>query len=82
MVHDVVAQDDREGFVAHESLRTGNRVAQPAHMFLANVMNGDFRDVPNLGQEIRLPVLVQMPLQLRRTVEMILDRALGVTADD
>src|SRR5581483_5120458 len=83
LVHDVVAEQHGEGFVAHVLAGGRHGMSQPLGLALADVV-----DVRHLGDLLHLLQLVdlvaglQVVLQLEGAVEMVLDRALAAAGDD
>jgi hypothetical protein len=82
-VDHVVAQDHREGLVAHELLRDQHRVAEAERLPLADVRDVDqVRDLADLLELLRLAAGLEKRLEFDRHVEVILDGVLAAPSDE
>jgi hypothetical protein len=81
--HDVVAQHDHEGLVAHVLAGHRHGVAEAAGLALADVVDvGHLGDGLHLLQHVELAGLPEVVLELEGAVEVVLDGPLAPAGDD
>ena len=83
-VDEVVGKQDRERLVADRRTRAQHRVTQPERRRLANVhaRHATRQNRTHARQQLGLALRFQRRLEIRRTIEVILDRLLRVSGDE
>jgi hypothetical protein len=79
----VVAEQDREGLVAHVPLGRRDGVPEAQRVALTDVVDrGHVRDLSDLLELVELALGLQEVLELERPVEVVDDRVLAPAGDD
>ena len=83
-IDEVVGEKDRERLVADRRPRAQHRVTEPERRRLANIQARHVtrENRTHTRQQFVLPLRFERGLELRRTIEVILDRLLGVSGDE